>query len=158
MANDLVARYGMTEADIDELAGRSVPSEMFQLQVGKLNARIGYAHQLECLEMCTAVPWQHSTAPSVSGHYTRHVQLVVIRLDGVAAVLTDVTVQSLPGKCHTKQYKSEAEVQWAQRWAGKLIGQELHIFLAAEAAHKSCDRRLAVAASSDAQIAHSDCR
>lgn len=102
MATDLRAKYGMTEADIGELAGSSIPKEMCELQVSKLKARVDYAHQLEDLELCSAVPWQHSNAPSVASHYTKQVQLVVIRLSGVAAVLTDVTLQSLPGKCHTK--------------------------------------------------------
>ena len=158
LANVLMAKYGMAEADIGELAGSSIPSEMSHLQVGKLNARIYYAHQLEDLEACTEVPWQHINEPSVSVHYTRQVQLVVIRLDGVAAVLTNVTMQSLPGKCHTKQCQSETEVQCAQRWAMQLTGQGLHVFLAAEAAHRGCDRKLVVAACNDAPIAHSGCR
>ena len=73
LATDLRAKYGMTEANIGELAGSSIPKEMCELQVSKLKARVDYAHQLEDLELCSAVPWQHSNAPSVAGHYTKQV-------------------------------------------------------------------------------------
>jgi len=102
LAADLRQLHSVSEAELGQLSGSSIPKEVCELQVTKLKARIDFVHQLEALQGETGVPWQHSDAPSAEGHYKRQVQLMVIRLDGTAAVLTDVTLQSLPGKCYVQ--------------------------------------------------------